>query len=186
MEKKVELTKDLLAVSFTELMNKYPFDKITIKMITDGAGVIRPTFYNYYQDKIELLQECVENSLFVPLRDLVEINMGKEAFKMLILKMEGNIKFYRNAFKISQSQYFKDMFVENIRQLIMSYFEKNHTNIQNINVETVSKFYALSITSVLYYWLVDGGDNISGEELFKAYDFFISNTIFDVIEKYQE
>lgn len=53
MERKRELTKNLLAESFKELLIKGSFDKITIKMITDQAGVIRPTFYNYFQDKYE-------------------------------------------------------------------------------------------------------------------------------------
>ena len=43
MEDKKELTKDLLTASFRELVLQIPFEKITIKMITDGAGVIRPT-----------------------------------------------------------------------------------------------------------------------------------------------
>ena len=41
MERKRELTKILLAESFKELLIKGSFDKITIKMITDQAGVIR-------------------------------------------------------------------------------------------------------------------------------------------------
>ena len=44
-EEKKELTKDLLTLSFKELIMKMPFEKITVKMITDGADVIRPTFY---------------------------------------------------------------------------------------------------------------------------------------------
>lgn len=39
-------TDDLLAASFKELLCKAPMEKITIKDITDKAGVIRPTFYN--------------------------------------------------------------------------------------------------------------------------------------------
>ena len=34
---------------FKELVAKKGFEKLTIKMITDAAGVIRPTFYNYFQ-----------------------------------------------------------------------------------------------------------------------------------------
>ena len=41
----------LLAESFKELALKHPIEKITIKEITDKAGVIRPTFYNHFQDK---------------------------------------------------------------------------------------------------------------------------------------
>ena len=44
-------TKELLADSFRELVLTTPFSKISIKTITDGAHVIRPTFYNYFQDK---------------------------------------------------------------------------------------------------------------------------------------
>lgn len=48
-EEKKELTKDLLALSFKELIMKMPFEKITVKMITDGADVIRPTFINIFR-----------------------------------------------------------------------------------------------------------------------------------------
>lgn len=37
-EEKKELTKDLLTLSFKELIMKMPFEKITVKMITDGSG----------------------------------------------------------------------------------------------------------------------------------------------------
>lgn len=43
----------LLAESFKELALKHPIEKITIKEITDKAGVIRPTFYNHFQDKYD-------------------------------------------------------------------------------------------------------------------------------------
>lgn len=42
MEQIKELTKRLIANSFKELMLQIPFEKITIKMITDHASVIRP------------------------------------------------------------------------------------------------------------------------------------------------
>ena len=38
----------LLAESFKELALKQPIEKITIKEITDKAGVIRPTFYKHF------------------------------------------------------------------------------------------------------------------------------------------
>ncbi|MFQ9389086.1 MAG: hypothetical protein ACLR1V_10125 [Coprococcus sp.] len=43
MERK-KMTKALIGESLKVLMHDHPFEKITIKMITDEAGVIRPTF----------------------------------------------------------------------------------------------------------------------------------------------
>ena len=63
MEKKKEMTKDLLTNSFKTLILKYPFEKITVRMITDGAGVIRPTFYKYFQDKYEIPEYILEKNI---------------------------------------------------------------------------------------------------------------------------
>ena len=52
----------LLAESFKELALKQPIEKITIKEITDKAGVIRPTFYNHFQDKYELLEWIIDTA----------------------------------------------------------------------------------------------------------------------------
>ena len=49
------MTKALIGESLKVLMRNHPFEKITIKMITDEAGVIRPTFYNYFCDKYEVV-----------------------------------------------------------------------------------------------------------------------------------
>ena len=55
MERK-KMTKALIGESLKVLMHDHPFEKITIKMITDEAGVIRPTIYNYFCDKYEVVE----------------------------------------------------------------------------------------------------------------------------------
>ena len=45
---------ELLTESFKELAKSQPIEKITIREITEKAGVIRPTFYNHFQDKYGL------------------------------------------------------------------------------------------------------------------------------------
>ena len=53
----------LLADSLKQLASKKLLEKITIKEITDKAGVIRPTFYNHFQDKFELLEWIIRDVL---------------------------------------------------------------------------------------------------------------------------
>ena len=68
----------LLAESFKELAVKQPIEKITIKEITDKAGVIRPTFYNHFQDKYELLEWIIKAQLLDPIEPLVQNGMVNE------------------------------------------------------------------------------------------------------------
>ena len=53
----------MLADSLKELALSRSLEKITIKEITDKAGVIRPTFYNHCQDKYELLEWIINKDL---------------------------------------------------------------------------------------------------------------------------
>lgn len=182
--KKNELTKNLLCESFIELMCQYPFQKITIKMITDGAGVIRPTFYGHFQDKIEILHYIIEVEIFSKLKELTEANMGKEAFKMLFYKLDQNSSFYKNAFLIGEPQYFEEVFINKVREIILLFFEKLHADdsVEDISIDTITGFYAISLTYVLKHWLLNK-DSMSSEDLYKSYEFFINNSILDIVKK---
>ena len=48
-------TKEWIAKSFIELTQKKSIDKITIKDIVTNCGLTKATFYNYFQDKYDLI-----------------------------------------------------------------------------------------------------------------------------------
>ena len=61
MEKKPDhrmlKTKKALFDALGRLLREKGFDKITISDLVKAAGITRKTFYNHYQDKIELVQD---------------------------------------------------------------------------------------------------------------------------------
>ena len=83
----------LLAESFKELASKQPLEKITIKAITDRAGVIRPTFYNHFQDKYELLEWIIKTEILDPTRPLIENRMIDQALILMFTGMEKDKEF---------------------------------------------------------------------------------------------
>ena len=56
-------TKKLISSTFVELLSAKPFDRITIKDIVDACGINRNTFYYYYSDIYDLLEEIFANEL---------------------------------------------------------------------------------------------------------------------------
>ena len=103
----------LLAESFKELVQKRPIDKITIKEITDKAGVIRPTFYNHFQDKYELLEYIISVQLLQPTEPLLENGMVKEALTLLFTNLEKEKEFYIQASKLEGQNSFGQESVSN-------------------------------------------------------------------------
>lgn len=84
----------LLAESFKELAKKHPIEKITIKEITDLAGVIRPTFYNHFQDKYELLEWIITTDLLDPIEPLIQNGMISEGLVLLFTNIEKTVNLF--------------------------------------------------------------------------------------------
>lgn len=119
-------TQQLLINSFKELMLDYPFEKITIKMITDGAGVIRPTFYNHFRDKYEMFEVILDDELFNSLQNLMNIHMTKEAKKMIFTYFDQHRSFYEKAFGITGQNSFREILTKKI--IVLFYYAVDYEN----------------------------------------------------------
>ena len=99
----------LLAESFKELAKKHPIEKITIKEITDLAGVIRPTFYNHFQDKYEVLEWIITTDLLDPIEPLIQNGMISEGLVLLFTNIEKDSEFYSRAIKLEGQNSFGEI-----------------------------------------------------------------------------
>ena len=99
----------VLAESLKELSKTKPIEKITIKEITDKAGVIRPTFYNHFQDKYELLEWITVNELFAPVDPLFSNGMLKEGVTFILTTMEREKEFYKRAAQLEGQNSFNEI-----------------------------------------------------------------------------
>lgn len=54
-DRRVIRTRKLLQASLLELLEKKPFESISVTEIADNAGIARPTFYLHYASKEELM-----------------------------------------------------------------------------------------------------------------------------------
>ena len=102
----------LLAESLKELTIKQPIEKITIKEITDKAGVIRPTFYNHFQDKYELLEWIIRTELLEPVKPLIQNGMIDQALIIIFAGIEKEKDFYTKASRLEGQNSFEDIVKE--------------------------------------------------------------------------
>lgn len=178
--------KEALAKSFGELLLVHPFEKITIKMITDNIGVIRPTFYNHFIDKYEVLEWICYKDIFEDLGILVDQNMFSEAIEILFHKIEDNKAFYLKAVKVQGQNAFNDIFCKQITTLIETAFESLgnslHTKNKVFTPRLMSTYYAQGITYIVEQWLIKGL-SISASDMTKAYYVLATTSMEEMIEK---
>ena len=82
-------TRTLLCKSFFELLEKMPYDKISVIDICNNAMVHRATFYNHFDDKEHLLEYAIDEvkeNLFNATIENEKFNTPKEMYMSLISK----------------------------------------------------------------------------------------------------
>lgn len=185
MERKREVTKALLAESFKELMLKSSFDKITIKMITDAAGVIRPTFYNYFQDKHEVMEWLLEEEVFKGVRRTMEEHRDMEAIHMIFKKIEKEKGYYQKAFEVTGQNGFEEILTREMKRMVELLLE-NHEFTLEKNPGLISKrafveFQTATVVSGLKLWIMNREQNLNADEAMEFYVFLMSHSILDII-----
>lgn len=185
MEDKKELTKDLLTSSFKELIMQVPFEKITIKMITDGAGVIRPTFYKHFQDKYELLEWIFEKNIKENIQVLIENNMEEDMFRLLCSCLEKERAFYKKLYAIQGPNSFEELMYQYVFTILLDllnrYPLKSPDKLATLSKDAVARFYAFGLTDSLRYWILHDTEYTS-EQLNEAYHYIIRCSILDLLE----
>lgn len=119
MEKKN--TQQALADSFKELVLNEPIEKITIKEITDKAGVIRPTFYNHFQDKYELLEWIIKEELISPIIPFIKGGFIREGITLIFANMQKEKEFYTHAAKLEGQNSFESIILDAIQENLIEY-----------------------------------------------------------------
>lgn len=176
----------VLAESLKELATTKPIEKITIKEITDKAGVIRPTFYNHFQDKYELLEWITVNELFLPIDPLLSNGMLKEGITFVLTTMEKEKDFYKRAAQLDGQNSFNEIYNRCVAKAVQKYIDVDSlvkmADYKWVNVELVAEYLAHIISWVTIQW-IKRGMNVPVDELTDVYLKIFHNSMIEVVSK---
>lgn len=177
----------LLAESFKELARKQPIEKITIKEITDKAGLIRPTFYNHFQDKYELVEWIITAQLLKPLEPLLQNGMVNEALLLLFTSIEREQEFYARACRMEGQNSFESIAKECVKRVLLRILTENSAEkaVEHIwlTPELIAEYYAQSMCYMLIRW-VESGMTISAKDLLCAYNYMMKHSMDEVFKEF--
>lgn len=180
-------TKKILADSLKQLLGRIPMEKITVKDITDKAGVIRPTFYNHFSDKYELLEYIIREDLLVPVRPLLLNRMITEGLTLLFSNLKNDRDFYVNAIKIEGQNSFESIARQEVTKLLLDVMDElcsgRHYSYVWLSRDIVAQFYAQSMCYVAITW-IKRDFMIEPKELSEIYDYLTKNTMLDILKEF--
>lgn len=172
MTQKKDSLKPVIAGSFKQLMQEHPFEKLTIQMIADRAGVMRSTFYHHFKDKYDLLDWLIVEEIITPAEQPLRSHQMIEALRAMLTGVRSDLPFYRKAVKISGTNGFAESAVGHVserleQELIRSGFT-HVEGILHLNARNLSRFYAYHVLFAILE-LLEEDSEYSIEEILDAY-----------------
>ena len=178
MDSRKDLTKRLIADGFKALLLRYPFEKISIMMITNEAGIRRPSFYNHFQDKDDLLAWIVETDVVAPAVEALRRGDGVGALRTVFAGLVEDSAFYRKAFTVTGQNGFEDSFADAVQRLLLENAElaPNAGPAGLLSEKTVARYNAICLVSTVKHWL-ESGRAANVDELVNAYLYLVSHSV---------
>ncbi len=181
MESKTNFTKESIQEAFWQLYCKKDIKKITVKEITDRAGYNRGTFYVYFKDVYDVLEQ-IEDSLIPDFHNEERVRMMASE-----QNMDALIEFIVNEVN-SQSKYlsvllsdrgdpkFPNRFKENIKPLIKSRINLS-PDVDPLKLDFTLEFFMSALFGALTHWYKLGQPISTKEFLILLHDLFLFNFI---------
>ncbi len=185
MRRKENVEKRLIE-SFKELAKRIPIEKITIQEIAEGAGVIRPTFYNHFQDKYQLLEYIFKSEVILPVRPLIRNDMLDDAVVLIFVRMQEDKEFYGRVYRLQGQNSFesivKDSLYEILLDFISEYSRDRVSRYKLLSHETLARYYAEFLGFIFMVWIRDGMA-VSPQEMKDLFNYIKDHSLYEIIRE---
>lgn len=181
-------TKQNIESHFIELLEKYKFQDITIKLLISECQINRSTFYRNYEDKYDLInkisKELINQFEKVIYTQFITSDIKDEKqFKTYFIPMldyfnkhkKEFISMYNNTLPIN---IFDELLLTYSRYLLNALINQYHIHNSQIKTATYfSRIIASNILTAIKWWHLESPET-SKEEMLKMISITITNGIF--------
>ena len=167
MRTDTRITRQNLIDAFCILAKKKPVQKITVNDLVDKAGYNRSTFYKYFRDVHDVLEQ-IEGDVINGVAKNFRRNISPENFEQTFLEAFTKIQSERaNYFDVllsreNQARFIGKLFAE-ISPIFMTTFNLPS---DNVKLKYLTEIYLVTVVSAVKIW-IDDGRKFSVEELSK-------------------
>lgn len=173
-------TDQILADSLKGLVLQKPVEKITIKEITDQAGVIRPTFYNHFQDKYELLEWIIREEILAPAFPLIRNGLTNQAVLLVFTSLLREKEFYSRLSRMDGPITFEELVVKCIKEMLIEVFEEplrcRKGRFPWLTIDMLAEYYARSMCFAVKVWIRQGM-TAAPQEMADVYEYLMSHSM---------
>lgn len=162
-------TQQAIMYSLLKLLQEKPIDKITVKDICELCEINRNTFYYYYRDIYQVLEELLRIETEKSLKEKQEY---KNFYEEYLQKYRLVLEYKKAVFHLYNSKN-RDMILKYFYDVTEDFVEKYvrkeviGTNLSDDDIKFVTYFYSNSMIGNTFRWLQHGMQDSQEQLIYK-------------------
>ncbi len=165
MDRRIKYTKKVIKDALLQLLQEKDIKKITVSEICNIADINRATFYRYYLDVYDLLDQVENefvNELLLALDNTSEYTVSTFSNDLLKVFLD-NKDLVKILFSTNNNVYFLNGILEVAYQKCKSKWESDVPNLKQEDIEYASAFIFNGALGVINYWVQNDFDKEADE-----------------------
>lgn len=167
MDRRIKYTKKIIKDTLIDLLNKKDINKITVSEICKIADINRATFYRYYLDVYDLLEQ-IKQEFVTELKEAAKKDTQNDNIytflKDLLEVLVNNKELGKVLFNTKNSTYFLNDILELAYEKCKNRWKKDLPNIKEEDIEYATIFIFNGTLGIINYWVQNDFDK-SVEEM---------------------
>ncbi|MBE6772142.1 MAG: TetR family transcriptional regulator [Ruminococcaceae bacterium] len=151
-------TKKLIYETFVQLLEKKPFDRITVKDIVEACEINRNTFYYYYSDIYDVLEEIFMKELNELLGAHKEGKSWAESFIKIAYVAYSHKKIINNICASRSYEYLENYMYKVCNNVMIELVQDmaQGMDVPESDIEFIASFYEYAFVGVISEWFRTG------------------------------
>lgn len=162
-----QFTKKAIVETFLELLKEYSLDRITVKDIVEKCGINRNTFYYYYQDIYDLIDDVFDIETKRVLEDEKQYATWYDELRRVALFVVENRPAILHIYNSKSRDVLQKYLFAICDKLIRGYveYQAQSMSVNKKHKEFVIAFYGYSLVGMTFDWIKDDTQSDSEEYL---------------------
>ena len=167
-DRRVIRTKKAIRGAFAELLSEKEYNDITVTDIAERADINRKTFYNYYRNTEDLVQDIEDEAIaaFDAIMDDVKAHHIMDSPEMIVDRIsatiDGHLDYFRDFLIMSQNAVLFSRIADNLRKQIHNSLASQDM-MDPLKAEILSIYISSGTIAVYREWISNNGHIPRGE-----------------------
>lgn len=176
-------TKKIFRNAMIDLMKEHSFEEITVQMILDQSTLSRSTFYRYYKDKYDLLNDYYQAGV-ISIFENEHYDSWEFYLKAIYTFMLDHFEYFRKALSVDCTNSFYDFLYEFSYDFVKkAYMKVKQTDTVDVKARIAIGYITKGQAHTLKMWIMHGAKESVEDMSHWAYE-LITDDYREILDSY--